>query len=285
MRLTPDGKRERLSRRPADFDYLAIAVSPDGGRVALARNDWDIWIFDLASRDLEVRVTTHPASDWQPSWEPDGERLTFASTRGGGWSLYSVSASGLGDVVPRVEDRQAMKWPSSWSPDGAVLFFHQFSVDSQTDIWQVPRDRPEAAEPFLRTPFNEYRPRVSPDGDWVAYGSDESGTAEIYVTSYPGRDIKRKISRDGGADPRWSAAGDRLFYRSGDRVMVVPWVAGRGPASEPQVFVEGVDTFSTWDVTPDGEAVIALEQRPPPVLHLVQNWFAELERLVPAIDE
>ena len=61
VRLTPDGKRERLSRRPADFDYLPIAVSPDGGRVALARNDWDIWIFDLASRDLEVRVTTHPA--------------------------------------------------------------------------------------------------------------------------------------------------------------------------------------------------------------------------------
>jgi Tol biopolymer transport system component len=115
----------------------------------------------------------------------------------------------------------------------------------------------------------------------VAYRSDESGRPDIYVTSYPDRAIKRKVSRDGGEYARWSADSDRLFYSSRERVMVVEALDATWTPSQPEVFVEGIDALLTWDIAPDGQSVIALERRAAPRLHLVQNWFQELERLVP----
>ncbi len=279
VRLRPGREPERLNASPTNFTYSALAVSPDGGRVALSRNDRDVWIFDLESRHLVVRVTTDPAPDTFPVWEPSGERLTFASQQGEGWSAYSRSADGLGEVRPLIEDRRAQKWPSSWSHDGKVLLFDQFDPETEQDIWTVPAEEPGSAQPFLRTSFDERAASFSPDGKWVAYFSNESGRYEIYVTSYPDRSIRTKVSRSGSFGARWSADG-RLFYESGGRVMVVEAVDARWRPSEPELFVTGVEALA-WDVTPDGQSVITLERRPPPQLHLVQNWFEELKRLVP----
>jgi Tol biopolymer transport system component len=282
VRLTPGKESERLNRQPADFDYLPIDLSTGGRRVALGRNDLDVWIFDLESKDLDVRVTTDPTQEWNPVWEPSGEALAFASQQGGGWSIHSRSADGLGAVQPLVEDRRAQKWPRSWSPDGKVLLFDQLDRESGVDLWLVEAGQPGSARPFLQTPSAEYQATFSSDGQWVAYSSNESGRSEVYVTSYPDGRIKRKVSRDGGADPRWSADSGRLFYASRGRVMVVEALDDRWGPSQPEVFVEAIDAILTWDVAPDGQSVIALERRPAPRLHLVQNSVEELKRLVPA---
>jgi hypothetical protein len=163
-----------------------------------------------------------------------------------------------------------------------VLLFDQLDRESGVDLWLVEAGQPGSARPFLQTPSAEYQATFSSDGQWVAYSSNESGRSEVYVTSYPDGRIKRKVSRDGGADPRWSADSGRLFYASRGRVMVVEALDDRWGPSQPEVFVEAIDAILTWDVAPDGQSVIALERRPAPRLHLVQNWFEELKRLVPA---
>jgi Tol biopolymer transport system component len=281
VRLTPGREPERLNRQPTNFNYLPLDLSPDGRRVAVDRNDLDIWIFDLESRDFEVRLTTDAAGDWEPAWDWSGQALAFASMRGGGWSVYARTADGLGDVRALVEDRTAQKWPKSWSPDGRVLLFEQFDRETNNDLWAVEAGDPTTARPFLQTSFDERHAAFSPDGRWVAYSSVESGRWDVYVTSYPDRAIKRKVSREGGLYPRWSADSGRLFYGTSGRVMVVEALDAQWTPSTPEVFVEGIDVMWTWDVAPDGKSVIALERRPPLRLHLVQNWFEELERLVP----
>jgi serine/threonine protein kinase/Tol biopolymer transport system component len=284
VRLTPGSEPERLNARPTNFAYGGLAVSPDGRQVALSRTDGDLWIFDLDSRELETRVTTDPARDWYPIWGPDDRTLAFVSTRGGGVGVYSRRADGLGPETLLIEDRRAVKWPSSWSPDGKTLFFHQIDPETLGDLWVVPAGQPAAAEVFLRTEFDEVWPAISPDAKWVAYASTESGAHEIYVISYPDKNIKRKISRGGGLLPKWSSDGKRIFFGSGPRVMVVDALDAQWTPSPPKLFVTGVDASggSKWGLTPDEKSVIALERRPAPRLHMVENWFAKLKRLVPA---
>jgi Tol biopolymer transport system component len=227
-----------------------------------------------------VRVTTDPTQEFIPVWEPTGETIAFTLTDEEGWNIYTRSADGQGAVVPLLEKRYAQRWAESWHPDGSVLLVSQFDLETQHDLWLVVPSQPSRTEPFLRTPFDEQAAAFSPDGRWVAYNSDESGAVEVWVTSYPDRTIKRKVSRGYGLDPHWSTDG-RLFYGSRGRVMVVRALDPSWNPSPPQVFVEGVDGSGAWRVTPDGRSVIGLEQRPPPRLHLVQNWFEELKRLVP----
>jgi Tol biopolymer transport system component len=279
VRVRPGAPPERLNTKPTDFDYDLLSISPDGRRVAVSRNDFDLWIFDLTTRDLDTRVTTDPGQDRFPIWGPGDDSLTYISTNPAGSSLSSRRADGLGPVEPLLEEGKAIKWPESWSPMGERLLYSQLDPETGRDLWIVPRGRPAAAEVFLRTKFNENWGAFSPDGRWVAYGSDETGRFEIYVTSYPDKDIKRRVSREGGLSPRWSADGKRLFFVFSGDVMVVEATDSRWTPSAPELFVERIDARN-WDVTPDGQSVIALEQRPNPQLHMVQNWVAELERLV-----
>jgi Tol biopolymer transport system component len=258
-------------------------VSRDGRRVALSRQDGDLWIFDLESRELAARVTTDPAPDSFPIWGPDDQTLTFQSMRDGAAGVYSRRADGLGPETLLIDDRRTNKRPFSWSRDGKTLLFCEIDPETLSDIWLVPAGQPAAAEVFLQTEFTEDMPTFSPDGKWVAYSSDESGAWEIYVISYPDKNVKRKISRGGGLIPQWSSDGKRIFYGWESRVMVVDALDSQWTPSPPKHFATGIDERGarTWFVTADESSVIALERRAPPQLHLVENWFTELERLVP----
>ena len=108
----------------------------------------------------------------------------------------------------------------SWSPDGQVLAFHEGHPVRVRDIW-VFRLSDRTVEPFLQTPFAEGGAKFSPDGGWLAYVSNESGRPEVYVQPYPGPGGKWLISIEGGAEPIWNHNGRELFYRSGNRMMVV----------------------------------------------------------------
>jgi Tol biopolymer transport system component len=205
------------------------------------------------------------------------------STRGGGVGVYSQRADGLGPETLLIEERRAMKSPQSWSPDGKTLLFSQVDPETLDDLWVVPAEQPAAAEVFLRTEFNESIAAFSPDAKWVAYISTESGTPEVYVISYPDKNVKWKISRGGGLSAAWSADSRRIFYSWGANVMVVEALDAQFTPSLPKLFVTGIDGGAprTWGMAPDEKSVIALERRPPPQLHMVENWFKELERLVP----
>ena len=147
-----------------------------------------------------------------------------------------------------------------------------FSIDEQ------------AASPFLTTPANEDWPVFSPDGQWIAYESDESGQREVYVTTYPGAERKRQVSIAGGGNPRWRSDGSELFYISEEGVLMAVDVATTPTLQlgAPQPLFELAD--ADYDVHPSGERfLIVRTERPatPGHINVVLNWFEELERLVP----
>ena len=159
------------------------------------------------------------------------------------------------------------------------------------DLW-VLRLSDRKALPFLRTSANESAPKLSPDGRWLAYSSDESGRWEIYVQPYPGPGGKWQISTDGGMEPVWNRNGRELFYRNGNKMMAVEVTTQPAfSAGKPKVLFEGAylptpATFPNYDVSPDGRRFLMLkaagQEQAATQINVVLNWFEELKRRVPA---
>jgi serine/threonine-protein kinase len=196
--------------------------------------------------------------------------------------------SGTAQLLVQVEANTPAA--SSWSPDGRILAFYDINPNTVRDIWTMPLDGSAEPTPILVTEFNEHSPMFSPDGDWLAYVSDESGREEVYVRPYPGPGAKHPVSSEGGREPVWSADGQELFYRNGDKMMVVAvetepdFNAGR-----PRVLFEGSYAMGSgggynYDVTPDGRRFLMVRRQLGPAprqINVVLNWAEELKRLVP----
>lgn len=156
------------------------------------------------------------------------------------------------------------------------------------DIWVLPVDGPEEPVPFLVTPFNERSPAFSPDGEWIAYASDETGTDQIYLQPFPGPGQKIAVSVDGGYDPVWSRDGSELFYRQGTAVVAVsianqPRITIGTPVvlfDGPYLVEAGGRGSHSFDVDPDGRFLM-VKNAERTEAHLVLNWSEELQRLVP----
>jgi hypothetical protein len=169
------------------------------------------------------------------------------------------------------------------------------------DIGALSMDGNRARKALLQEKYREYQPRISPDGRWMAYTSNESGSHEVYVRPYPGLEGGREqASANGGDSPLWSPDGRELYYRSGDAVMAVP-VKGSPALSpgKPEILFRGKYTsmllnlveadYGPWDISPDGKRFLMMKDEQsatlaaegPQRIHIVLNWFEELKRLVP----
>ena len=119
-------------------------------------------------------------------------------------------------------------FPSDWSADGRFIAYYRMDLKTQLDIWTVAMDGERKPVPYLHGDFNESQPQFSPDGRWMAYVSDESGSRQVYVQSFPTLGGQRQISAEGGAQPRWRRDGKELFYLAADRkLMAVTVKSGR----------------------------------------------------------
>jgi serine/threonine-protein kinase len=187
-------------------------------------------------------------------------------------------------------------WPGAWAPDGKTLTFTAKSGDTLADLWMLPmdeKDQPGSPNPFLETRFQEREATFSPDGRWLAYMSDESGRWEVYARPFAESDGKWQISTEGGWHPIWARDTQELFYRNGDKMMVVSYSSTDDVfRAEPPQELYAVPTLddvnhATYDVTPDGKRFIVLipqeDSAGPTTNHaiLVLNWFDEIKRLVP----
>ena len=266
-------------------DYQAPRVSPDGRMVAVAIED-QVWLIDL-SRETLTRLTFE-GENGNPSWTPDGKRITFQSNE---TNLFWQLADGSGGPE-RLTNSEHIKRADSWSPDGQLLAFTQFDPPTGRDIWML-RLSDRKSQPFLRTASNESAPHFSVDGRWLAYISDESGRYEVYVQPYPGPGGKWQISTEGGTEPVWSRNGRELFYRSGKKMMVVEITTQPSFAfSSPRMLFEGEQympaagaysyPFPNYDVSPDGQRFLMITKESKPQINVVLNWFEELKRRVPS---
>ena len=151
-----------------------------------------------------------------PIWSPDGQRVIFASNRNGALNLFALPAGGDG-TAERLTTTESLQLPGSWSPDGETLAFMEQNPSTGRDIWLRRRSGERIA--FAGSEADESAPRFSPDGRWIAYVSNESGQAEVYVRSVSGEGLRR-VSADGGAEPVWRRDGGELYYRSYGKLMM-----------------------------------------------------------------
>lgn len=292
--LSRDGGREPLTIEAPT--YLQPRFSPDGTRIAYTGRgpNSDIWTYDLA-RHVPTRLTFEAGIDSEPIWTPDGQGIVFWSDREGG-GLFLQSADGTGQAERLTEARaDGTHIPASFMPDGSELIYYTNEPGGRSDVYAVSMSENHTETLLLGTEFDEDFADLSPDGRWLTYVSDESGRDQIYVRPYPNvNDGKWQISINGGTEPLWRSAGREIFFRLGDAVMVATVEFDPEPSvlGLPQeLFTSDLAATSVlgrrnYDVSTDGQLFliknrIAATEGRIARIRVVQNWFEELERLVP----
>jgi serine/threonine-protein kinase len=298
--MDSSGKTSPIVSRP-DI-YFESRVSPDGRFLAIVVANGvgpDIEIWDL-ERQTMSRLTSNQHNNFYPVWMPDSRHLVFESHWNGRHTLLYTRVDGSSAPHQLLEGSQFII-PYSVSPDGRRIAYYEVSPGEGADLWTLPlelsdpdRPNPGAPETFLRTSANESEPLFSPDGHWIAYSSDESRPAQIYVRPFPPGPGRWQISRDGGSWPRFSHDGKQLFYLGNDgHLMAVDYQASGGAflAGTPRVWapiaLNATGTFAPYDVAPDGKRIVCVprfaESAESGSVHveLLLNFFDELRLRIP----
>jgi Tol biopolymer transport system component len=262
-------------------------ISPEGGRLARTRLDAlrannDIWIHDLV-RGTRVRITRSRDHDVLPVWSPDGGRIAYRSGTNAAPTLKVSSADGVGPVQTLPCPRPYCE-PTDWSADGFLVV----NV-SGGDVWAVPLDPSVPARPLLDESFTERDARVSPNGRWLAFVSDESGRPVVSIRSVSAPLRRYIVSTSGGDQPVWRRDGKQLFYVDAQRFLqsvAVRAIADGGlafGAAQPIPIPRFAERHwgTVYDVSPDGMRVYFPHSgtaQAPREFGVVLDWRALLQR-------
>jgi Tol biopolymer transport system component len=294
-----DGKELASIQGPGD--YIDFQVSPDDKRVAISRSDPKnhtpaIWVVDV-ERNSSSRLNVDAGFHASVQWSPDGEHLFYRAIHSGLVEFYKKSSSGSGAeemVYSASEQTAALGKPNnSTVPTQCIrdgrLIFHSSNPKTGWDIWTVDASGDRKASPAIQSRFNETHGVLSPDGDWIAYNSDESGQPEIYVSSFQNTNRSRQqVSRAGGTGARWRSDGKELYYLTPNhQLMAVPVSVGATfEAGIPKVlFATRIsaaksDFRSHYAVAANGRKFLVntvADGTPVPIM-VVSNWHALLRR-------
>jgi Tol biopolymer transport system component len=263
--------------------YSTPRISPDGRRI-ITDISGDMWVLDI-ERSSFTRLTSNSfANNSYGAWTPDGARVVFRTALG--ISVTNADGTGQPELLP---DTSVSDFANAVTPDGGAVFVTRQTADRSGDVYLVSLRNEFKPRPIVSTPAYEGGVRLSPDGKWMAYASDESGHFEVYVqpTSGPGR--RELVSADGGTNAIWNRTGNELIYRQGNRLMAVrvtttPTLAISKPATLfEQRFVIGTSmTIANYDMSPDGQRFVVIKnQSNSSRLEVALNWTEELRRLAP----
>jgi Tol biopolymer transport system component len=261
--------------------YMNVALSPDGEQAAADRFDLTpgIWLLHRA-RGTVTRATLGGIFESTPVWSPDAAAIVFAAARDTPPNLY-VKRMGVSGEEERLFGNTFQMFPQSWSADGRFIAYVTAHPKTGWDIWLFPVTGDRTPTPFLQTQFDEGNARISPDGRWMAYSSNESGSDGVYVTRFPQPGGKWSVSPKGGSFPIWRRDGRELFYRAPDgQLMAVPIAAGADfqpgvavPLFNPSAAVGTLGLGTFYDVAPDGRFLInVFVERTSPPATVVLNW-------------
>lgn len=245
--------------------YTRATPSPDGERLALSISSpesRDIWSFTLG-RGVLTRLTFEDPVDTAPVWTRDGRFLIFRSDRQPA-GMYRIRADGSGAPERVTESGRTFHTPYDVAPDGSVLFTECVSYRDQR-IGRVAPAAPAGIDWLVDGPFADLRPRLSPDGRYLVYQSDESGRFEISVRPYPDSASARwQVTSDGGTSPLWAAGGREIFYYNDGAILRVPVTPGPAFGVGAPGRVVSVDLIAdrlgpVFELMPDGERFLAVE--------------------------
>jgi len=277
------------ARLDEDTPSGGLAFSPDGLRVAgmlFTGGTFGLGVYDLKRHLLTRLPVTGDTAN--ATWSANGDRLVFLSNATGEYMHYSIPYDGSGHAETLLPGSQPFTSSQpDWSRDGRHFVYVKFGAKTGEDIWVYTPGARNTPTSLLAAPANESCPTLSPDGRFIAYQSDESGTTQIYVRPFPNVNARREqISRSGGRNPKWSRDGTEILYVSENGIMRA--AVGKSGASallfgDPSLAL-ALSGLVSFDVSPDGRS-LAIERTPvekaPKEINVVLNWFDELRRLVP----
>jgi eukaryotic-like serine/threonine-protein kinase len=276
--------------------YINAHVSPDGKRVAVSDQGGassGIWVYDIP-RGTMMRLTY--SADRSPLWTPDGKHIAYMVESNRTFAIKWKLADGSGPEETLLGAQNYTQIPVSWSPDGKFLAYTSVGgpVFSGVRIWILPLEGKREPQEFVKTGTTTGAARFSPNGHWIAYGSNESGRSEVYVEPFPGPGGKWQISTEGGNWPVWARSGRELFYLNGSKIMSVgvtvqPGFAAFTPRPLADVPVQTSSFYGAngeFDVSPDDQHFLFIEAREqnalPGEVRVVLNWDEGLKHLVPS---
>jgi serine/threonine-protein kinase len=271
-------------------EFNSLALSPEGGRLAVGvgqGGSLNIWVKQL-DRGPSTRLT-FGGQDRRPFWSPDGRTVAFIRDSGGSSAVYTRPADGGGEERLLVRlDRLVQE--GQWSRDGRWILLRTDTGQPGTgDIVAVHPGEAGTSLPVAASPFIELNPALSPDGRWVAYTSNESGTNEVYVRPFPNAQGGRwQVSNGGGTEPLWSRDGRELFYLDAATHLTAVAVratpsftaTGRTSLFDASGFVTA-GFHQSYDVSPDGRSFLftsplrAATQAPLNIVW-VDRWFNDV---------
>ena len=264
--------------------YAEPTPSPDGRRLAVrisagAYNNGNIWILDLQNGTIS-RFTSDSVS-YRPTWSRDGLRILYLNGKAGETRIISRPWDGSGtDSVLLTRNYLAEIAPG---PVGGLSAIR--TLDGPRDIYLAPTDSLSSLKPFVTGPADETNPRISPDGNWIVYQSNEIGPPEVYLRPIPGPGARIPISVGGGILARWSPDGRTIYYRSPTHIMAAR-LAVHGQLEVVRRDTLFADIYNKegegqgWDVFPNGQAFVFLKGLPatPPKIKVIVNWQQLLQR-------
>ena len=301
-----DGNKIGEIGQPQD-DMWALSLAPGGSQVATSSSeagDFELWLHSL-DRNQKTRLTFRAGLDSDPVWSPSGKQIAYRVE--GPLVIDDIARSAQGDILVRhadgsgeprlVADNEMIERPSDWSRDGRYLTYTLTDPETNNDLWFADLQNGEPKielHRFLETAASETTARFSPDGQYVAYCSNQSGRTEVYVRTFPEGANQRQISTDGGCDPHWRADGRELFYVHSQReqgmgelmaveTSVEPSFQSGSPHSlfsKPGLRHPGAGINRRYDVSADGQRFVMIENvegdEPEQIsIHVVQDWYEQ----------
>ncbi len=283
------GKRlENVGTPGLQFDF---ALSPDEKRVVFRRIDpltrnQDLWILDIFRR-TESRFTFRPETDDDPVWSPDGSKIVFDSNPDGVPNPFEKIATGAGTEQLLWKSERSM-FPVDWSKDGRYILLSVQDPKTKNDLWALPLGGDKKPFPVVATEATEDVGRFSPDGRWIAYQSDESGKAEVYVQAFPVGEGKWQVSTKGGGSPQWSKDGKEIFYLGPDKKLMAVDIKPTGSTLEQGIPKPLFDTYvdiynapNRYAVSKDGKRFLintSTEGDGSKPITVVLNWMTEVTK-------
>ena len=279
-------KSRRIESRGANFGFPFF--SPDGNRLAVVifGTVFQIGVYDLRRNTLTPLTFT--ADNVGPVWLPDGSQITFISNMDGRYQIYTTAADGGGTPQKLLDQGGAPPPPPrayTWTRDAKNMAYVTFHKETGADIWLYSRVDTPSTRSLIATRANESNPSFSPDGHWIAYVSDESGTNEIYIQPFPPSGGRWRVSTSGGYAPVWSPDGRRILFERNDEIVSASVMPG-GAKHGQTIVIGSEETFLvrkgliSFDLSPDGRSVVIGQTSTKASvghINVVVNWSEELK--------